>query len=152
MARLSMTTLTLESPDVIRAIRDLDGVDMPLRTLASWATRGVVVPAFWPRKRGRANPRRYTFTDLLRARLVARLRYVAGMSMHDVRRVLRYLDTNVPDVWAWRSEYQLIVSTNGTVLVREPDGPDIDVPTGQTVMEFDLAEIRNTTREAFRFG
>lgn len=145
----AVSTTTLTSPQVEQLILDLDGVKIATRTLASWATRGVVVPSFWPRRRGRANPRRYAYRDVLRARLVAQLRYKAGVSMPEVRRVLAYLDAQEQDVWRWRSRDTLVVAGR-TVYVRHADGPDVSVPDGQTKLPFDLAEIRDSTARALR--
>jgi len=88
-----MNTLVLTTDDILSAIQRFDGVRLAKRTLAQWATAGVVVPSIAWRKVRRA-PRLYSYADLGRARLVVRLTRQLGMTLQDARDVLAALDAS----------------------------------------------------------
>lgn len=89
MAKVKALFLTTQ--DVLAVIERFDGVRLATRTLAQWATAGIVVPSIaW--RRVRRAPRLYSYADLGRARLVVRLTRQLGMSMQEVRDVLETLD------------------------------------------------------------
>ena len=138
-------SITFTSPEVIDAIEYLEGVELPPRTLSYWAMTGLVEPSFWPRKRGRWNVRRYTVSDLNRVRLVVRLQ-TDGLSLQRVRTILETLDTHYPDVFRHRSRKQIVIAGDA-VLVRTGTGPDVQLPDGQSVFTFDVAESNAGVRE-----
>jgi len=145
---MAATPITLASPEVIAAVRDLEDVQLAPRTLADWAARDIAVPSFWDRKRGRAHARRYTFADFFRVIVIVRLRAL-GVSMQRIRRVLDYIDNAHPDLFRYRTR-KLLYFVGDRVVVRAPGEPDMEVPGGQTVIAFDLAEIdRREAREVF---
>lgn len=126
-----MHSLTLTSAEVIAAIEKLEGVQLPVRTLASWASKGVVVPSVsWSQQRGRWNNTRvYSLADLARARLVLHLRR-SGVSMPKVRAIFAYLEADLREVLRPKTSASLVVTGTRAYVVR-PGQPDQELPTGQ---------------------
>jgi len=72
----------LTAAEMLTALEQLDGKKIALRTLAYWASNGILVPsARWDGKRGRYHPRLYTLSDLAKFRVIAWLRRTVGYSM-----------------------------------------------------------------------
>lgn len=91
-----MTQLHLSSQQMIGTIRDLEGVELPLRTLSEWAASGLVRPSIsYPAKRGRYNARVYSLADAARLRLIVHLTRKGHLSLDQVRAILRDLDTDL---------------------------------------------------------
>lgn len=123
----------LTSAQVLRAIRELDGEALALRTLADWASRGLVVPHQWPKDRGRFNARGYSLANLAAARLVVRLRRLR-VSMEQIRAIMRRADVQEALRPSSRAEL-VIVGTR--VHVRHPGAAaDLEVPSNQFVLRF----------------
>jgi len=139
--------LTLTTPQVVAAIEELEGVELPVWTLTNWAKSDVAVPSHWPRRKGRYNVRHYTLADLNRVRLIVRLR-AAGLPMQRVRRVLDYLDSHHSNVFAHRTNKRLIV--DGYRVRVHGAGADVEAPTGQSVFEFELGELSRGASAAAR--
>jgi len=134
-------SLTLASPQVVTAVKDLEGEDLNPRTLASWAAKGIAVPSFWPKKKGRYNVRHYTLEDLARVRLVVRLRYKKHLSMAKVLSILAYLDRELREALKPKTKDVLIVDGWRGVIVRRPGRAALELPSGQTVLPLnDLVE------------
>lgn len=125
-----MEQLYLTSNQLVAAIAALDGVQVPIRTLAGWADNGVVVPSVaYPARRGRYNPRLYNLSDLARARLVVGLRK-GGVSMPQVRVILAYLDAELREVMRPKTRAALVFD-GLRAYVTQPGEPAVDVPSGQ---------------------
>jgi len=136
--------LNLTSQQVIDLVRELDGENLHINTLAYWAKAGIAAPSVqWAHRR--RVPRVYNLSDLARVRLVVHLR-AALVSMPKVRAVLASIEDRLPH--ALKPKAAL-----GSVLVIEADGwrgviarggagrPDIELPSGQTVLPLnDLVE------------
>jgi DNA-binding transcriptional MerR regulator len=146
---IAMTTsLVLTTQQLIAAIRELDGVVLNTRTLASWAKTGIVMPSIiWRHRRGRYYPRVYSLSDLARVRLVVRLRN-AGVSMPKVRTILAYLSQELQEVLKPKTEAVLIVQGWQGTIVRRPGSYDLEIPTGQ--LRLPLVDVVEGNREAVR--
>jgi len=141
-------SLTLASPQVVAWVKDVEGADLNPRTLASWAAKGIAVPSFWPKKKGRYNVRHYTLEDLARVRLVVRLRK-QHLSMAKVLSILAYLDRELRDALKPKTKSVLIVDGwRGRLTVRRPGRPDVEAPSGQTVLP--LADVVKGNEAAAR--
>jgi len=134
---MPVESITLTAPEVVEVIRDLDGETLLPRTLASWAATDVAVPSFWPRKRGRYNPRLYTLPDVARVRLIVRLRG-AGISLQRVRSILASIDATNPDLFTRRTTATLVIEGWRGVIVKRPGKADRELPSGQ--QRLDLSE------------
>lgn len=135
-------TLTLTSPEVLAAVLELDGVELPARTLARWAAWGLVVPSVrWDNKRGIAHTRRYNLSDLSRTRLCVALRK-NGFSLGDTRVALAYLEHQLPDVLRPHTDAVLQVDTRGRATVHLPGQSDVELkPAGQLRLELKLSDV-----------
>lgn len=129
MRAIYLTTAQLQA-----ALFSLEGVTVPVRTIALWATTGIVPPSVdWTRRR-RA-PRLYSTHDVARARLVVRMR-AQGITMVRVRAVLAHLDAQERDVFRSRSSTVLVI--NGwRAILHKPGEPGRTVPEGQFVLPLD---------------
>jgi len=126
-----LASLTLNTPQVVAAVRQLEGQKLNQRTLAAWAQMEIAVPSVaWERKRGRYSARIYSLADLARIRLVVRLRK-AGLSMPRVRAVLAYLNRELPEALKPKTQAVLIVDGWRAILVGQARSPDLEVPSGQ---------------------
>ncbi len=126
-----LASLALNTPQVIAAVRQLEGQKLNQRTLAAWAQMEIAVPSVaWERKRGRYSARVYNLADLARIRLVVRLRR-AGLSMSRVRAVLAYLNRELPEALKPKTQAVLIVDGWRAVIVGHAKSPDLEVPSGQ---------------------
>lgn len=141
-------SLVLTTRQVIAAVRELEGKELNLRTLAAWAQMEIAVPSVaWQRRRGRYNPRVYSPADLARIRLVVRLRK-ARVSMPRVRAILNYLDRELRGVLKPKTQAVLIIEGWRGVIVRSPGSTDLEVPSGQ--LRLPLAEVVEGNVEAAR--
>jgi len=135
---------TFTAPQVLRLLNDVDGIPIGRDRLTIWAQTGVAVPSFWPvadgKPGGRYAVRSYTRAELHRVRLVAQLRYVHGVSMPTVRRVLNYLDENHPQVFTKRSTRTLMIAGKA-IYLHTPGQPDVQLPDGQAALQFDLRRV-----------
>jgi len=139
-------TLTLTSPEVIAAVRRLEGVTLPPRTLAAWAAKDIVVPSIaWPNKRGRYSPRVYSLQDLAKARLVVHLRR-KGVTMATVRAAFLYLP-ELFDVLRPGTRARLVIS-RGRAWIEKPGHPALEVPSKQ--YRFNLADVVDGNAKAAR--
>ncbi len=124
-------TLTLNTRQMIAAVKALEGEELNPRTLSAWAQMEIAVPSVaWERRRGRHNPRIYSLADLARIRLVVRLRK-AGLSMPRARAVLAYLSRELHEVLRAKTQAVLIVEGWRGAIVHRPGNPDLEVPSGQ---------------------
>jgi DNA-binding transcriptional MerR regulator len=144
----------LTSPQLVAAIRELEGVDVPIATLQAWSVAGTLVPTVrWDRAKGRYHPRLYSVGDLLTARLIVRLRYRENVPMPRVREVLAYLDglgvLRSPAVA--RRAVVAVDDRSGRVTVGRA-GERIEVPTGQRLLPLQdvAADVRHVAERAMR--
>ena len=131
---------TYTAPELLRLLNDVDGIPLTRDRLTIWAQTGVVAPSFWPKKAGRYSVRSYTRSELHRVRLVAHLRYVHGVSMPICRRVLAYLDEHHPQVFTKRSNRTLMIAGKA-IYLHSPGQPDVQLPDGQAVLQFNLSDV-----------
>jgi len=140
--------LTMTSPQLLAAIRELEGEELHERTLAHWAQMEIAPPSVeWARRRGRKFVRRYNLADLARVRLVMHLKR-GGVSMAKIRSVLAFLNGELPEVMKPKTKARLIVDGWRGVIVHRLGRPDVDVPTGQ--LRLDLASVMEGNTKAAR--
>ena len=143
-----LSSVTLNTRQVIVAVRELEGRELNQRTLAAWAQMEIAVPSVaWERKRGRYSARVYSLTDLARIRLVVRLRK-AGLSMPRVRAVLAYLNRELPAALKPKTQAVLIVDGWRAIIIGHAGRPDLEVPSGQ--YRLSLVEVIKGNIEAAR--
>lgn len=147
-----MLRITLTEIQVLAALRDLEDVDVPRRTLGWWADQGIAEPSIWPRVKGPAGKKHYSLADLRRLRLIVRLRDRHGVSLPRIRPVLAFLDGRYPGVWRLRAEPTVLVDERGRVSVQEPGRAAVDVPSGQTVLDLveDVGDVTDAALNARR--
>ena len=140
--------LTLNTRQVMAAVRELERQDLNQRTLAALAQMEIAVPSVaWERKRGRYSARVYSLADLARIRLVVRLRK-AGLSMPRVRAVLAYLNRELPEVLKPKTQAVLIVDGWRAIIRGHAGSSDLEVPSGQ--YRLSLVEVIKGNIEAAR--
>lgn len=140
---------SLTAPQLRAAVQELEGVDVPDRTLAAWASYGILVPSVaWPRKRGRFNQRLYSLDDLVKARLLVWLTRKArpSLSMQAARLIVVRLDAE--RLLHRKTSIRVMVSDVGGVTVERPGAPEMDVPSGQLLLPLDT--LRNVGQAARR--
>jgi DNA-binding transcriptional MerR regulator len=131
---LPMRAIYLTTAQLQAALFRLEGVTVPVRSLAEWASTGIVPPSVdWTRQR-RA-PRLYSMYDVARARLVVRLR-ANGVSMPKVRSILAHLNAQEQDVFRSRSATVLVVD-GWRAILHKPGEPGRTIPSGQFVLPLD---------------
>ena len=139
----------LTSQQVCRALEELDGAPLNLRTLAAWSASGLARPSVaWPRRR-RA-PRLYSRTDLSRVRLVAALRR-HGLSMPRVRTALAWVDAQLPAALKVGTRAVLVVSPLRAAIYADPAAVAVDLrEPGQ--LQLPLEAIATSYADAARFA
>jgi DNA-binding transcriptional MerR regulator len=137
--------LALTTPELIAAIHELEDADVPTSTAAYWAKIGIVTPSVaWSRQRGRTHQRLYSVADLIRARLVVRMRR-AGIPMSIVRTCLAYHGDELADVVRRRAHAELVIDGVRAVIVRR--GQHVELPSGQIRLPLrDVAVDAETVR------
>lgn len=146
---MKLARLTLTSPQLTGAVYELEGVRLMPRTLATWASRGVLVPSVsWPQRRGRYNVREYSLADLMKARLIVRLRR-EGVAMRRVLAILDSLERELPGALRKPRGLQLEVDGwRGAILRRR--GRQLELETGQLRLPFGeiVAGVTQAARRA----
>ena len=138
--------LTLNTRQVMAAVRELERQDLNQRTLAAWAQMEIAVPSVaWERKRGRYSARVYSLADLARIRLVVRLRK-AWLSMPRVRAVLAYLNRELPEALKPKTQAVLVVDGWRAIILGHAGSSDLEVPSGQ--YRLSLVEVTKGNIEA----
>jgi len=126
----------LTTGEVLEALKELDGDTVSQRTLCYWVHSGLVTASVrGPRGRRRAHL--FRRDDLLRARLVARLRR-DGLPLQRVRLALAHLGDELTDALATGRGRVVVDRERGTArLIRR--GRELDALTGQ--YELPLREL-----------
>lgn len=126
-------TFGLSTPQVRQAIRELEGDEVPQRTLAGWQEQGIVTPSIrWDRVRGRAHGCLWSLDDVVRIRLIVRLRRQGGLSMMRVRALLQSYETELRAALKPDSRVVLVVDRRLGVALRDRDSLDErNIETGQ---------------------
>lgn len=128
------TQFLMTSAQVLRAISELDGEVLALRTLASWASLKLVIPHVWPKQRLEA--RLYSPANLAEARLVVRLRRL-GLSLQRVRQIMARPDVRQA---LKPSTREVLIVQGQRVFVRHPEADvDVEQPSGQYTIR--LADV-----------
>ena len=129
----------LTTQELRDAVIALEGARIPIRTLSDWARTGLV-PATVAPARGRRLERLYGRSDLLRARLVVRLRG-SGLSIQRIRVVLAFIARDLQEALASWPGCLEIDEIGGTArLVRNGRRMDVVKNPGQYTLP--LSELR----------
>ena len=120
-----------------KAVRTLTGVSR--MQLQHWDRTGIVKPSV-KMGAGKGSRREYSFKDLVQLKVAKRLRD-EGISLQKIRKSLKYLRKNFPDVKAPLAELRFL--TNGVDLFILTDSAEVILDTlrGQFVFSFALGEI-----------
>ena len=120
-----------------KAVRTLTGVSR--MQLQHWDKTGIVKPSI-KMGAGKGSRREYAFKDLVQLKVAKRLRD-EGISLQKIRKSLKYLRMNFPDVKAPLAELRFL--TNGVDRFILTDSPEVILDTlrGQFVFSFALGEI-----------
>ena len=138
-----MTTVELNSKQAAR----LAGVSY--RMLDHWIHRGVIAPM--KNTTGTGDPRRFDFADLLRLRVVARLR-AEGVSLQQIRQAI----VAIEDRWQLVDPLLsgALLSIDGEVYLAESPAELWHVLSGQGAVKsfllVDVGEIARDTKERVR--
>ena len=125
MGQLKPFTGILSTREMLRAIEKLEGAPVPERTLTYWTHDGLV-PASVRGQRGRRIERWYSRADLLRLRVVVRLKKL-GLSLQRIRKALEQVD---------RSDPKALEAGRGTLVVGYYDTTSTLITTGSTPRDF----------------
>lgn len=120
-----------------KAVRTLTGVSR--MQLQHWDRNGIVKPSV-KMGAGKGSRREYAFKDLVQLKVAKKLRD-EGISLQKIRKSLKYLRKNFPDVKAPLAELRFL--TNGVDLFVLTDRTEVILDTlrGQFVFSFALGEI-----------
>jgi DNA-binding transcriptional MerR regulator len=127
-------SLTLTTPQMLRALEDLEGVRMSQQVLQRYSASGLISPRrAAPATGGRGHAHRYTLAELARLRLIVRLRG-EGLSMPRVRLILTELERYLPDVLRPGTRAQLAVVGGRGVIVERPGESPVRIPGAQLLL------------------
>ena len=131
--RLTWRRWAFTTNQVVETVSRLEGVDVPRRTVADLPRQGLVLPSIrWDRVRGQAHPCLWSLDDVVRVRLIIRLRRKARMSMRRTRAILRVFGQELNEALQPNSRKVLIVDRHlGCVLRDAATGAELDVSTLQ---------------------
>lgn len=148
MGQLSDFTLT--SAQLVAALARLEGGEpLPLRTLAYWAAAGILRPSVaYVGRRGRYGARLYSRADLVKARLVLRLRR-RGVSMPRVRAVLAYVARQLPAALVPGSRAELVIDGKRAWLTA-PDSTAVEVTPAAGQLSLPLSQLFRGVAAALR--
>lgn len=139
--------LVLNSQDVLRALRELEGERIALSVLSYWACAGIVVPSVrFDGKRGPGG-RLYSLADLARLRLVVRLRR-EGVSMARMRAVLAYVERELPELLQRRGTRAVLRVDGWRGVIVERPGRAAQQLDGQLLLP--LADVQVSERDVRR--
>lgn len=140
--------LVLNSQDVLRALRELEGERIALSVLSYWACAGIVVPSVrFDGKRGPGRGRLYSLADLARLRLVVRLRR-EGVSMARMRAVLAYVEHQLPELLQRRGTRAVLRVDGFRGVIVERPGRAAQQLDGQLLLP--LADVQVSERDVRR--
>lgn len=154
MLRTMPHPLVLSTPQMVRAILDLEGIELDARTVSDWARGGIAPASISPRqsyregKRGSVG-RLYSLADFHRIRLIARLKR-EGVSSQKIRNILAFCERELPDVLKPGTRAVLIVDHWRAVIVHQPGRDDVEVPSGQ--IRLPLREVVTDAKTAARYA
>lgn len=135
----------LTTPQVREVIAELEGDELPQRTLAGWQQQDIAVPSGrWDRVRGSAHPCLWTLDDLARVRLVVRLRRQGGLSMPRVRLALAKYERELREALRPDSPVVLIVDPRVGVVLRD-EREDFHVERGERQYRLTLRTMYDDT-------
>src|SRR5436190_19199634 len=130
MKRSKPFTGILSTQEMLQAIETLEGKPVPERTLTYWTHDGLV-PASVRGQRGRRVERWYSRADLLRLRVIVRLKKL-GLSLQRIRKALEQVDRSDPKALE-AGRGTLVVSydeTTSALITLGAAPPDLGSPEG----------------------
>lgn len=138
MVQMVRSPWELSTLQVVAAVSQLEGVAVPRRTIADLPRQGLVSPSIrWDRRKGRAHACIWSLDDLVKIRLIVRLRRTVGLSlrcpsraklrrteglsMQRLRRLLRLFGPELRAALRPDSRIALIVDSQLGVVLRDLD-------------------------------
>jgi len=143
------TPIALDSTQVLRAVREFDGVNLPLSTLAYWSLNGIAPASV--RHTGGYGPkekRLYSLMDLARVRLLVQLREL-GVSGPRLRVVIAAIERELPELLQRRGT-RAVLRVDGWrgVIVERPGRAAQRLDDGQLLLP--LADVQVNERDVRR--
>lgn len=125
--------LYLTTAELVAAVERLEGKPLPVRTVAAWAKRQVLVPSVdW--RHARRSPRLYSLRDLAKARLILQLR-ANGISMPRVRLILVELAAQDDLRELLRPDSRAVLEVDGYRVTLHRNGEPVrELPTHQLML------------------
>ena len=136
----------LTSLEVREMLKIMEGAAPSRVLLQRWVSTGLVTPSVLSvGKQGRWNLSLYSWNDFAQLRLVMRLRR-EGVSMLRVKTIFSYCREQLVEALVEGSASSIQVLRSGKAVVTTPTS-EIEVPSGQTVLRFGLAEFATGNQE-----
>ena len=130
----------LTSLEVREMLKISEGAAPSQQLLHLWASTGLVTPSVLSvGRQGRWNLSLYSWSDFAQLRLVMRLRR-EGLTMLKVKAIFNYCREQLVEALVEGSTSSIQVLRNGRAIVTTPSS-EIEVPSGQTALRFELAEF-----------
>ena len=130
----------LTSLEVREMLKIMEGAAPSRVLLQRWVSTGLVTPSVLSvGKQGRWNLSLYSWNDFAQLRLVMRLRR-EGVSMLRVKTIFSYCREQLVEALVEGSASSIQVLRNGKAVVTTATS-EIEVPSGQTVLRFELGQF-----------